>query len=77
MTDSAKGDLITLALLGSNLILNHVYLASLWIDMLHYFSQSLWALGRSCRAIYSALKPLLPDERTVFLFLIFFLFFES
>lgn len=30
MTDSAKGDLIILALLGSNLILNHVYLASLW-----------------------------------------------
>lgn len=44
MTDSAKGDLITLALLGSNLILNHVYLASLWIDMPHYSSQSLWAL---------------------------------
>ena len=44
MTDSAKSDLITLALLGSNLILNHVYLASLWIDMPHYSSQPLWTL---------------------------------
>lgn len=42
MIDPASGDLITLALLRNNLILNCVYLASLWKGMLHYTSQSLW-----------------------------------
>lgn len=66
MIDPASGDLITLALLRNNLILNCVYLASLWKGMLHYTSQSLWTPWRSWKTIYSALKPLLLDERMVF-----------